>query len=100
MSKRVRYASRHDDANAFLPDPDGGPISDEGGVDSELLEDYLRSATTGQESGEDIRNQDVPEELGGPFVPSSAGLEVVDDVDDSNPLGAHREPLPAPMRGR
>jgi hypothetical protein len=100
MSKRVRYASRHDDGNAFLPDPDGGPITtDDGNVDSELLEEYLLSATSGQESSEDVRNQVVPEEIGGPFVPSTAGAELADDVDESNPIGSRREPVPTPMRG-
>jgi hypothetical protein len=100
MSRPIHYVSRHDDADAFLPDPLGGPIPDDGGITSELVEDYLRAATTGQEYAEDIRNQEVTEEIGGPFVPSTAGIECADDIDDSNPIDARREPVPSPMRGR
>ena len=39
-------------------------------------------------------NSDVPEDRGGPFVVTTGGEEFADDVDESNPEGATREPFP------
>ncbi len=100
MPPHRRRHPRSDDGNAFIEDPDGGPIGVDGSVDEEMVEDFLRTVTTGQESGEDLRDQDFPEDSGGPFVISTAEQELADDVDDSNPVGALREAEPTPMRGR
>lgn len=95
----IHHGPRSDDGNAFLPDPDGGPIADEGSVDSEMLEGYLTSATTGEDAGEDIRDRSIPEDFGGPFVPSTEGVEMADDIDESNPIETEPEGTPSPMRG-
>ena len=91
---------RKDDADAFIRDPNGGAFHTSGSVDEEMTEEFMRAALTGEDASEDIRDQSLVEELGGPFVISSVGEEVADDLDESNPADATKEPLPSPMRGR
>jgi len=91
---------RKDDGNAFLRDPGDGPIKGIDSVDSELVEDFMLAATSGEDAAEDVRNQVLPEEYGGPFVTTRATEELADDVDESNPDDATQEPLPSAMRGR
>ncbi len=64
-----------------------------------LAEQYLASATSGEEQGEESQNEIVPEEDGGPFVYTRGKVEFAKGVDPSNPPGTLREPLPSPMRG-
>jgi len=89
---------RADDADAFLPDPEGGPARAGDDLAQELAEEFLMSATSGEYVGEDVLDQEVPEESGGPFVVHSARHEFARDVDASNPPDASREALPSPMR--
>lgn len=64
-----------------------------------LGEQFLSSATSGEEAGEDAMNVEVTEEAGGPFVITSAGSEFAEGTDSSNPRGAKRAPVPSVMRG-
>jgi hypothetical protein len=89
-----------DDGNAFLPDPQSGPAHTNDDLAEMVAEEFLRSATSGEEVGEDVRNQVVPEELGGPFVPSSSDEELADGVDAANPIDAEVEPFPRAVGGR
>jgi hypothetical protein len=98
--KRRPRTRRADDADAFLPDPDGGPARAPDDLAQELAEEFLLSATSGEYVGEDLLDQEVPEESGGPFVVHPAHYEFGRDVDASNPLDASREALPSPMRAR
>lgn len=98
--KRHSLRRREDDANAFLPDPDGGPTYAGDDLAQELAEEFLMSATSGEYVSEDVLDQEVPEESGGPFVVHSARHEFARDVDASNPVDASREALPSPMRAR
>jgi hypothetical protein len=102
VRKKTRRArSRRDDhADAFLPDPDGGPARTSDDLAEELAEEFLKSATSGEYVGEDELDQEVPEESGGPFVIHPARYEFAQDVDASNPADASREALPSPMRAR
>jgi hypothetical protein len=62
----------------------------------ELLgEEYVRSVTSGEEQGVELRDEKVPEEEGGPFVESSATKEFSYAPDDAEP-----EPLPTANRPR
>jgi hypothetical protein len=97
--RRAR-ARRSDDADAFLPDPEGGPARSNDDLAQELAEEFLMSATSGEYVSEDAFDQEVPEESGGPFVVHPASFEFADGVDASNPLDASREALPSPMRAR
>src|SRR4051812_22390258 len=80
-------ASRNDDAflsSAIRRDP----------LAEELGEAFIRTAT-GAEDGElEPFNEIVPEEIGGPFVETTSGVEFAHDTDGSNPRGATREPFP------
>lgn len=95
-----RFRRRDDDADAFLPDPDGGPAHTRDGLAQELAEEFLMSATSGEYVGEDALDREVPEESGGPFVIHPARYEYALDVDGSNPADASREALPSPMRAK
>ncbi|HXN41418.1 MAG TPA: hypothetical protein VN918_06490, partial [Myxococcaceae bacterium] len=53
-----------DNPELALPEPLLAPDDDLG---EELAEEYLISATSGEQAAEDIRNQETPEENGGPF---------------------------------
>lgn len=61
-----------------------------------LAEDFLASATSGEEQGEISHERIVEEEEGGPFVPSSAKKEFARGVDASNPRDSVPEPFPTP----
>jgi hypothetical protein len=91
---------RTDDADAFLPDPEGGPARATDDLAEELAEEFLLSATSGEYVGEEQLNEEVPEESGGPFVIHSARSEFGRGVDESNPADANREAVPSPMRAR
>jgi hypothetical protein len=88
-------SSRRDDGNAFLPDPQQGAHARASDDLAEVLgEEYVASATTGEDVNEEFRDEIVPEELGGPFVEAPARTELADDIDASNPEGAEAEPFP------
>ena len=57
-------------------------------------EEVIEKATTGEDEAEEMLDQVVPEEQGGPFVETNAGQEFAYDTDLSNPKGAKREPFP------
>ena len=99
LTRRAR-PRREDHADAFLPDPDGGPVRTSDDLAEELAEEFLMSATSGEYVGEDELDREVPEESGGPFVIHPARYEFARDVDASNPADAAREALPSPMRAR
>ena len=75
---------RKDDDRAF-----GGDA-----LSQELGEEFVETVTSGEDEGNEIRDQRVTEELGGPFTVTTAGTEFAGDVDGSNPKGASREPFP------
>jgi hypothetical protein len=85
---------RKDDGDAFFPDPSGGRAKVADDLAEALAEGYLASATSAEEQGEEEHEREVEEEIGGPFVPSTAGKEFADDVDASNPPGSRRAPFP------
>ena len=63
-----------------------------------MAEEYLQGATQGSDAEEDL-DQVVPEEIGGPFIETSAAEEFAHDTDETNPLEAEAEPLPRPVAG-
>jgi hypothetical protein len=86
---------RSDDGNAFIPDPEDGPARTQDDLAENLAEEFLQGATSGGEAVAEEQNDEVtPEELGGPFVETSAREEFADGVDESNPADAERAPLP------
>ena len=93
-----RARPRSDDGNAFMPDPEDGPARIRDDLAEDLAEDYLQAATQGMEV-EEVHDQIVPEEIGGPFVETTAADEFAHDTDEANPEDASREPLPHPVAG-
>ncbi len=83
--------TRPDDANAFLPD---GATHARDDLSERLAEGYLEAVTSGEEAEDERLDGNVPEEIGGPFVETSAAEELADDVDETNPPDATREPVP------
>jgi hypothetical protein len=78
------------------PDPEsffGGPRAKDD-LSEEMGEEVVATATTGEYEAEAVREQDVPEEVGGPFVETTAREEFGHGTDPSNPKGATREPFP------
>jgi len=63
-------------------------------LSEELGEAFLQSATSGEESEPDRHDRITPDEIGGPFVPSTARREFASGTDESNIAEAMREPLP------
>jgi hypothetical protein len=89
---------RPDDGNAFIPDPGTGPARSRDDLATELAEEFLASAISGDDVAQDEMNQEVPEEEGGPFVTSTGKQEFAKGTDASNPKGAERAGRPTPMR--
>ena len=74
MTKKRRQDPRAHDGDAFIRESEAQTGSREDL--SELLgEEFLRSATSGDDVAEDDRDAVVPEEMGGPFLESEAGEE-------------------------
>jgi hypothetical protein len=82
-----------------MPDPEDGPAIIDDSLAENLAEEYLESATRGEDAVEDAHDEVVPEEIGGPFVETSAADEFAHDIDGSNPEDAEAEPLPRPVAG-
>jgi hypothetical protein len=59
-----------------------------------LGEQYVGAITSGEEQGEEALDALSPEESGGPFIVTKGKTEFADDVDESNPADATREPFP------
>jgi hypothetical protein len=97
--KPKRQHQRSDDGNAFIPDPEGGPARTSDDLAENLAEGFLQGATQDDEADEAALDGVVPEEIGGPFVETSAAAEFAEGTDASNPADAKREPMPRPVAG-
>lgn len=104
MDSRTRthrdHSRRADDADAFLPDPDGGVSYAGDELAQELVDEFLRSVTSGDDAGEEMMDHETPDECGGPFLIRSGRSIFVRGSDESNPVDGSREALPSPMRAR
>ena len=81
-----------------VEDPDGAFIGRTGRSTDHLAEamgeTWIETATSGEDENEDMFNQSVPEDEGGPFVTTTAGQEFAEGTDASNPKGSKREAFP------
>jgi hypothetical protein len=93
-----RHPKRSDDADAFLPDPGDGPARVDDDLAESLAEEFIVAVTSAEEPGEDVRDEVLPEEIGGPFLEVPASEEFDGNPDASNPLDAEREPFPRAVR--
>jgi hypothetical protein len=99
-TRRRSESGRSDSADAFLGDPqDGASARAPDDLAEALAEEFVNSATTGGDSGDERLEDVVPEEVGGPFVVTSAQDEFADGADESNPEDAEAEPLPRAVHG-
>jgi len=87
LQASLAHRGRDDNSRAFL-DGETEELSEE------LGEAFLQAATSGEDAELERRESVVPEESGGPFVPSTAGQEFAGGTDESNIAEATREALP------
>lgn len=78
-----------EDDRAFL---DGAQSGDT--LAEQLGEEFVESATSGQDEGDEKFEQVVPEENGGPFVETSANTEFAGGTDETNIKEAKKAPFP------
>ncbi|HEY2513024.1 MAG TPA: hypothetical protein VGI39_19285 [Polyangiaceae bacterium] len=78
-----------DNKRAFLTSARSSDSLSEG-----LGEEWVAAATSGEDDAGEVRDQRVPEEVGGPFVITSGSTEFAPGIDESNPVQATREPFP------
>jgi hypothetical protein len=96
----AKYAAelREKSREGRVRDPDGAFIGRAGRSTDNLAEamgeTWVQTATSGEDENEDVFNQSVPEDDGGPFVTTTAGQEFADGTDASNPTRSKREPFP------
>lgn len=88
LAKSHAFKSK-EDAAAFLR----GRSKDDP-LAEELGKEFVETVTSGEDEGTEVRDSDNVEEIGGPFVSTTAGQEFDYDADESNPKGARREPFP------
>jgi hypothetical protein len=70
------------------------PIFGDDELARELGEEYVRSVNAAEHMADDIRDEEVPEEHGGPFITTPASVEMAGGTDESNPEDAEVSPLP------
>jgi hypothetical protein len=101
--KRVmpRTTPLHPELNNQIPQYDDRPeaftLETAEGTDAlaeELGEEFIENVTGADDAASDHHDAVMTEENGGPFVATSSRTELADDVDESNPIDAMREPLP------
>ena len=94
-----RNASRRDDGTAFIPDPGDGRALAPDDLAESLAEEFVESVTGGDAPHDSHTDERLAEEVGGPFVFTTADQEFADGVDASNPRGSKREAMPRPNAG-
>jgi len=88
LLKKSREGRTDDSDKAFV----GSRAKDD--LAEEMGETWVATATSGEDESQEVYSQNVPEDEGGPFVPTTAGQEFAEGTDASNPEGAKREPFP------
>ena len=89
-------AQRHDDADAFIPES-GSSDRSRDDLAELLAEDFLKSATGGDDIEESVRDEVLEEELGGPFLTTDGATEfgsTVNEAEPDDPASEEREALP------
>jgi hypothetical protein len=88
------HHGRSDSGDAFFPDPGEGRAHTKDALAEELAEEFLSSATSGEPSLQENRDNEVTDEAGGPFITTTARQEFAKGIDASNPPGAKKEAFP------
>lgn len=79
---RRKAVRRSDDADAFMPDPDGGPARAPDDLAEELAEEFVLAATSGEDAGTAMGDAMTDDEVGGLLVAAGDPEEFADDTDD------------------
>jgi hypothetical protein len=80
--------------NAMAESAEYIPGAAEDSLAEELGEAAVESATSGEQAAENIRDEDLSEEEGGPFVVTTARREFARGTDESNPADAEPADFP------
>jgi hypothetical protein len=89
LRARVHERMQRSNDRAFL----SGMWSTDASVE-ESGDEFVMTVTSGEDGGESMLDDETSEERGGPFVETDASVEFAYDADESNPMGATREPFP------
>jgi len=89
-AKSLASAEVHTADRAFLR----GSRALRASLAEELGREAVMTMTSGEDQSEQLQDIELEEEIGGPFVPTSARQELARGRDRSNPRGATREPFP------
>jgi len=81
----IRPDRRRDGAIAFVAEPIEPPVRAHDDLAEGLAEDYLTGATTAEHTSAETDDTNAPEDLGGPFVETTAGAAPIDELDESDP---------------
>ena len=80
-------AGRSDDADAFIRQPQRGEVARTDDDLAEALgEGFITAATSAEEMSEDVRDEVLPEEYGGPFTLLQTESESVEGDPDPDEL--------------
>jgi hypothetical protein len=71
-----------------------GRASSAGSLAEQSGEEFVMAVTSGGATDELALYDEATEERGGPFIVTNSSLEFAYGTDESNPLGATREPFP------
>lgn len=82
--KHSREAARSDGGVAFLPDPESGPVLTDDELAENMGQEYLTSATSGEEATPDDGEALRVEELGEPLLETSTDEELAKDDDEDD----------------
>jgi len=95
--KKKRAEYRSDRANAFVAEPETkeGPVPDD--LAEYLGENFLSSATGGDDGDATLHDEIDIDELGGPFIETDAGVELASSNDDGQDT-AEPEAFPTAVR--
>jgi hypothetical protein len=89
LQQRASYRVRKAKDRAFVSATWSADVAAEASA-----QEFLMTVTSGENGGEFLLDEVMPEENGGPFVVTAAGAEFAYETDRSNPTGAMREPFP------
>jgi hypothetical protein len=68
QTHRMHAEKRPDNGNAFVPDPGSGPARVQDDLAELAAEEFIASATAGEETTYEDRDRVAPEEYGGPYL--------------------------------
>jgi hypothetical protein len=101
MRKIIRPKARKDDADAFITEAEAATGTPDD-LAEHLAEEFLRSASSGEDMEEDARDEVLAEEIGGPFIESGPeeefGTSLEPEVGEASGGGFTPE-YPGTIRG-